>query len=483
MKCPNCGAGIRGRPVEGQPGVYECEYCDSQVQLPGSRPKPAPPPPAPTPAPPIVVVRPHVKRRSGGGLLGCLMTVVILASVAGPLIGVFWGPIQAFVRNRWGLGGWEFPVTCGVNQTLVIEGQTVHMPGETLIRAEANCTVTLRNCTLSAETIVNGASNLKLEIRDSTLEAEESAVVAGANLTITLRDVKIQGRAHAVDGGHNTTLRARGSTLKGGTAAIRIASGGATLGHGSRAQGGDAGAILGMNGKLSVKDSKVSGKLQAVEAPGHGTVELGHGAALDGGEAGVRADSFLDLRMTDGKIRSPGVAIDAGNHSKINVRGGTVEGGRRGIRMGSHGTLRVSKARLGGGYEVGSHSTEQVDATAPAPASPAGADGPPTAPRPAASEGALSVTGGGNAAEVRRMLERRRLAFEQCARRKKASGRVVLAFSILTSGRVADAEVRPGTLTEPWVLDCLTHRVRMLRFPTHDGANIVVETPMDLGGK
>jgi hypothetical protein len=151
-------------------------------------------------------------------------------------------------------------LSCGMGETLEIDGKRATVDG-TVIDAAIGCRVRIKNSTLKGRTVVAAAINAKVEIENSTLEAER-VVIDGAQATQV------------------------------------------TIEKGSRLISNDAGVQMGQAARLTIRDSTIQAKGQAIEL-GMACKLNADGARISGGtgslDVATSSEVTLDDTTTQGK--------------------------------------------------------------------------------------------------------------------------------------------------------------------------------------
>ncbi len=203
-KCPECSASLDVDPTA---ETMKCAYCGTPLQIENKRP---PRDPALT-APRTVYVPtgpPPAARLAM--LIGPLLPIVIVGTQ-------FWPQLRGFLP----VVGNQLPVTCGLNGHVSISGKQWSGTGAA-IKAETNCTITIKDSKLEADTIVEGGLNVTVVVEGSTLVARKRAIVAEHNAKVrVVGKSEIRGERAALDLGLNaevhledSALRSKGTALK-----------------------------------------------------------------------------------------------------------------------------------------------------------------------------------------------------------------------------------------------------------------------------
>ncbi len=92
------------------------------------------------------------------------------------------------------------------------------------------------------------------------------------------------------------------------------------------------------------------------------------------------------------------------------------------------------------------------------------------------------VRGNLDRGEVLRVINRATGAIQRCYERRlisnpTLSGRLVMAWTINTSGRVAGVSARSSSLSDPAVASCIAGVIRRLRFPQPEGGSVSISFP------
>jgi hypothetical protein len=181
------------------------------------------------------------------------------------------------------------------------------------------------------------------------------------------------------------------------------------------------------------------------------------GAKGTGRDAGALNDVFSDGGVTgqlgDAFSGIQGVDI-ADNGGESGTRGG---GSGEGVGIGALGT------EGGGSFETGTKSEYAVKGSV--------------------KEQAPEVDGELSQAEIARVMRRQLNALRDCyeralKRNRKLSGKLIIKFEILESGRTSNVEFEDASLNSPDVRQCIESRAKYWRFPKPDGGSVFVAYPI-----
>jgi hypothetical protein len=88
----------------------------------------------------------------------------------------------------------DAPLVCGGNSAMEVRGAQASLPGQVAIVAEQNCSLTLIDVEVTAETAVLARGNARVVIKgDSTLQGDRFAVEALGNSEVVARGVTLLG--------------------------------------------------------------------------------------------------------------------------------------------------------------------------------------------------------------------------------------------------------------------------------------------------
>lgn len=147
-------------------------------------------------------------------------------------------------RQLSGAGAGKLPVLCSGNDNLTFEATSFALPAGVPILASENCTITLRNCTVSGTTAITVKNNAKVNVDGGSYTGKGPAILVADN-----------GEFHA--------------------------SGGAVV-------TGEPGVMSSGNAHVTLRGASVSGKRAAVMSSGNADVDT-DGAAIDGPVVGKHA--------------------------------------------------------------------------------------------------------------------------------------------------------------------------------------------------
>lgn len=281
IECQNCGA-----PLDITPNAWfvKCRYCAKSSRVaglntvapqtpPGWQPPPVWTPPAHFPARSVPIE--YHQPRAPVGAITFLALALFLVGVSGAVV---------FMTSSAGTGSsfsvqgpaprveppkpeltkaqaWDgrSTLSCSIGETLEIDGKQASFDG-TLIDAAISCTLRIKNCKLKGRTIIAAAMNAKVEIENSTLDAEliviDAAQASQVSLQkssrlssaddgirmaqaarLTMRDSSIDAKGVAVDLGAASKLTADGGSIAGKGGSITVDSSSEVTLNGTKTEG------------------------------------------------------------------------------------------------------------------------------------------------------------------------------------------------------------------------------------------------------
>jgi hypothetical protein len=164
LQCPECGA-----PANIQPGtnVYHCNFCHSSLAIEHTAAEPPRPPVSPAvffqPAPNLSALRAAVPKRSGGGA-GCFIVGGVL------LIGGVAAGVALFMNGTIGPWNGKTPLVCSGNERIVVDHVNASFPKGVAIDASGNCSVSCKDCQLSARTVIRARENATVHLDHGTAD-------------------------------------------------------------------------------------------------------------------------------------------------------------------------------------------------------------------------------------------------------------------------------------------------------------------------
>jgi hypothetical protein len=133
---------------------------------------------------------------------GCVFTVFFFGVVAA-ILAVLGGYIALQVVSTSGGGSsgsaeaadWDgtAPYDCPVNGNVTLSGVTANLPGKTAINAAANCHLTIENCDITADTVVDAGGNAVVTITGGHINGSTAAINAMGNAKVTVSGTKVEG--------------------------------------------------------------------------------------------------------------------------------------------------------------------------------------------------------------------------------------------------------------------------------------------------
>jgi LSD1 subclass zinc finger protein len=369
-KCPKCGA-----PLVLTKGVSDvaCQYCRTVVHVEWGKKAPVEQPPPLTiyvknPLPafvPLLIVFSLLVPLGIGALvfMGTLVGGVATAVQGVPVVSFGQGK-QTDVKS--------LPVTCGLNQEIVISGQKFEGPGP-LVTGEVNCKVKIKDSTLKSADIVVLAKNLvEITIENSTLEGkeaavklvmnsklfakknavlkgEEAAILAGVNSEISLEEASVEAVEAAIQADTNLTLSGTKSKIVGKEFGVRGTGSNLKIdGKELSIKGGRAAIQSQSNLKLEQRGGLIEGDETAILLKSsNADIKLTRGARIKARDLGIKGETNLHLEMEDASIEAGDVAIQSGVNPKLDLGPGSrVSGKRVALKVGINLELELSKASI-----------------------------------------------------------------------------------------------------------------------------------------
>jgi hypothetical protein len=288
VECQKCGAPL---DVKASERFVKCAYCGTSTRLQGTRTLAMQTPPGWTPpptwTPPVNTQLPQTPlayRRQSARFMGCYVVFFsIWVIVAGAIPFIASNGIDLpFIGKvaRWDKAS---TLSCSVNEELVLEDLTARVPFGPVVETSPNCRIVIRRCRLEGSTIVRGSVNTVVIVEDSQLVASDEAINGDANLEVSLRGqtsveamtavrgsvgtrvdidgpVVVSGRSSAIEGDTNLALHVNGGRLVAGGTAIRGGMNPEIRLTGATVEGGEKAWDLGMNARVVLLSSTVTGE-------------------------------------------------------------------------------------------------------------------------------------------------------------------------------------------------------------------------------
>lgn len=370
-RCPKCGA-----PLVLRKGVSDvaCEYCRTVVHVEWGKKAPAEQPPPLTiyvknPLPafvPILIVL-AVLFPMGIGVL-----VSLGALAGGAATAVQSVQLAGFSQTGKEVVATSLPLTCGLNQQIVISGQTFEGPGP-LVTGEVNCKVKIKDSTLKSPDIVVLAKNLvEVTIENSTLEGkeaavklamnsklfakknavlkgEEAAILAGVNSEVSLEEARVEAAETAVQADTNLTLTGTKSTIAGKEFGVRGTGSNLKIeGRELSIKGGRAAVQSQVNLKLDQRGGVLEGDETAILLKSsNAEIKLSRGARIKARDLGIKGETNLHLEMEDASIEAGDTALQAGVNPKLDLGPNSrISGKRLGLKVGINLELEMQRATI-----------------------------------------------------------------------------------------------------------------------------------------
>lgn len=298
-----------------------CKYCGNPVHIERTRK-----PPPPELAKPQTV---YVK----SGLPGFVLWIIILTGVLPAFIPIFIfaGPALFKVLSKHNA---TLPMTCAMNEELEIENMT-YSGADTLVTAELNCKLTIKNSNLTGGIVVHGNGNLQLIVENSTLEGRDVGLMLDNNASVTLRKGSVlKSQQTAVNGTTNVTVTLDGSSIEAGYRGFELGvNGKVNLIHKSKASADNAVVQGETNLEVMLDDSSIDSKDVAIAGNVNTKLKMMRGAKVHGARTAVRTGGNLKLTLDNATIVSEGTAICSGYNADVSAAHSIVQGGVEAFRF------------------------------------------------------------------------------------------------------------------------------------------------------
>jgi hypothetical protein len=258
------------------------------------------------------------------------------------------------------------------NAQLTITNSKLEGQEEALLLANnAKVKIADKSEIVGAGTGIEGKMNIDLTVDDSKIRGGTSAIHSGNGLTLRATGAEIAAKRHALDLDLNADLNLRQTTVKAEEEAIlatynlkldmdgSTVEGSTGLKSGvnpklkvtkkSRLAGSDAAIDVESNLELTVDDSLVESKDVAVRAATNTKVNVVKQGKIKGGNAGISAGINTEIRMNEGTIESGGNAIEAKFNTEIDARRSTISGGKNAFAFERKpSALRLTETKVTG---------------------------------------------------------------------------------------------------------------------------------------
>jgi len=229
VECGNCGA-----PLEAEQAsrFVKCRYCKHSNKVASTRTLMAVTP-ADWQAPSeweAAQVNAAKKVAVGAvGMAGCVPLVlgIVGVAVAGMVVA---GTtlISRRVEQVSGIPGlstsqpaWDgsAPFSCGMNDSVRIDGVTANLPGQVAIRVSQNCQLEISNSQITAAVGIQAEGNREVRLRATTIVASEVGVRVSQNKSLVIAGGSVMAAGPAVEASGNASVTLRpGATLEGSPA-------------------------------------------------------------------------------------------------------------------------------------------------------------------------------------------------------------------------------------------------------------------------
>jgi hypothetical protein len=228
----------------------------------------------------------------------------------------------------------SMPTTCAMNDELEIVGKEFSGSG-TVVVAELNCKLKIRDSKLSGDVVLESKGNLELTIENSTLEGRDVALKLENNSNVSIAGGSVvRSPETAVAGTTNVEIKVDAASIEGGSHGVDLGvNGKVTLVH--KAKVTSAGpAITGeMNLEASFDDSSVDSKDIAIGGGANTKLKLTRGSKVHGARMAIRAAANTRLALESSTVTSEGTALCAGYNTEITGSHATLSGAVEALRL------------------------------------------------------------------------------------------------------------------------------------------------------
>ncbi|MFO0676695.1 MAG: hypothetical protein U0169_09180 [Polyangiaceae bacterium] len=304
LSCPECSAPL---PVpKRDEAAVRCTYCGNTLQVERQR-KPANAPPKPHTV--------YVPRGPSSWIFVVAFAPVLLPFVIA-LAPKAYGVWKARVR--------PFPSVCAVNETLELEGVTWTGTG-TAIEAKTNCTLVLRNVTVTSDVLVKGETNVTITLDHVTAKAKTALLELGANAKVEIVDSDLSSARRGIAAESSAQVELRRSKVKSAGPAVRATSNLKVDADAATLEGDDAAIVCTSNGNVTLDgQSSVVSAGTALEADSNLALDVG-AATIRGGPVAVHATSNAKVKLKNGAtVRATTYAIETTANLDLSGQGGTI---------------------------------------------------------------------------------------------------------------------------------------------------------------
>ena len=300
--CPNCGAPLSLKRAAKD---VRCPFCTHVIHIEWTKPVnvPAPLTVYVTPeAPHLVVVLLLAGALIPVGIVTALVVLIVKSHAPAAFVGN--RSVVEEVAEKTGLVPVRFPTKCGLNQELEIIGANYEGLG-TLIVGDINCKIHIKDSKLKGTVVISAKNLVEVTLENSTLYGTDTAIQFDMNS-------KVLAKQHSLLKGDNFGLTA------------------------------------GLNGELSLEDSRVEGKQAAVKA-GVNFGFTSKGSSLVGKEYGLWADDNLKVQLNGTQLQAERVGLRTDANLELKAQDSQISGGEVGVWGTVNSKLELeSKAKITG---------------------------------------------------------------------------------------------------------------------------------------
>ena len=328
-KCPGCGAKIE-LPMPGpQAIVFTCQYCHYRIPIPAAYVPPVQP---------YVPAQVHVQMPTYTapykGRSGAWIAILSLLPLLIPLV-IFGTQGGGCTNLRARFSGNPFPLVCGINESLTIDGKTSESK-DTLIVMRVNCKLEIRNSKLKGPWIIKAEGNGEITLINSTLEGSKGVIDGGNNVTINLD--------------HSTLISKKGSAI------VAEANPHLKITNDSEIHGGDLAMDLGYNPEITVEHSIIEGAGGGLVSAGNLKLKLLDGSSVKSEQVAIAGGDNPIITIQDKSKVSGQTGITAGYNPDVTVKDSSVKGKEAAFDFTGNTKLKLRKAKIEGEQKLGSNS-------------------------------------------------------------------------------------------------------------------------------
>jgi hypothetical protein len=312
------------------------------------------------PSPHTVYVAPQANRLLPIVLVSVLLPIVMIASLVvnslrNKVFDIFFSnrSIVEQVAEKTGLSKVTFPAKCGLNQELELTNVQYEGTG-TLIVSDINCKVRIKDSKIKGTVVIAAKNLVEISLENSTIYGIETAIASDMNTTVHVaRNSLIKGDAIGLTMGLNGKVTVEDSRIEGQNAAIKSGVNFELSAKNSNITGKEYGLLADNNVKIEFDNSKVNAERAAIRSDANLNLSMRHGSQVKGMDIGVwsTVNSKLELE-SNSKIEGKRFALKTGHNLELSMLNASLESDEIALCAALNAEIAARDSKLRGGTEA-----------------------------------------------------------------------------------------------------------------------------------